>query len=69
MIKVIATNKKAYHDYFIVDTIEAGIQLMGSEVKSIRGGNINLKDSYAIVKNGEIFLAGCHISPYSKGSF
>ncbi|MBQ4072479.1 MAG: SsrA-binding protein SmpB [Clostridia bacterium] len=68
MIKVIATNKKAYHDYFIEDTFEAGIQLAGSEVKSIRGGNINLKDSYAIVKNGEIFLAGCHISPYEKGS-
>ncbi|MBR2479928.1 MAG: SsrA-binding protein SmpB [Clostridia bacterium] len=68
MIKVIATNKKAYHDYFIEDTIEAGIQLVGSEVKSIRGGNINLKDSYAIVKNGEILLAGCHISPYEKGS-
>ena len=66
--KIIAQNKKAYHDYFIEDTIEAGIQLVGSEVKSIRGGNINLKDSYAIVKNGEILLAGCHISPYEKGS-
>ncbi|MBO5775915.1 MAG: SsrA-binding protein SmpB [Clostridia bacterium] len=68
MIKVIATNKKAYHDYFIEDTYEAGIELKGSEVKSIRLGNINLKDSYAIIKNGEVMLQGVHISPYEKGS-
>ncbi len=68
MIKVIANNKKAFHDYFIEDTYEAGIQLAGSEVKSIRLGNINLKDSYAIIKNGEVWLAGAHISPYEKGS-
>ena len=68
MIKVIATNKKAYHDYFIEETYEAGIELKGSEVKSIRLGNINLKDSYAIIKNGEVMLQGVHISPYEKGS-
>ena len=68
MIKVIATNKNAYHDYFIEDTYEAGIELKGSEVKSIRLGNINLKDSYAIIKNGEVMLQGVHISPYEKGS-
>jgi len=67
-VKVIATNKKAYHDFFIEDTYEAGIQLVGSEVKSLRNGGLNLKDSFAIVKNGEIFLVGAHISPYKMGS-
>lgn len=68
-IKVVATNKKAYHEYFIEETYEAGIELVGSEVKSIRKGALNLKDSYAIVKNGELFLMNAHISPYEKGSF
>ena len=66
---VVATNKKAYHDYFIEETFEAGIQLVGSEVKSIRNGGVNLKDSFAIVKNGELFLINAHISPYKMGSF
>ena len=67
--KTIATNKKAYHEYFIEETYEAGIELVGSEVKSIRMGAVNLKDSYAAVKNGELILIGAHISPYEKGSF
>lgn len=68
-IKIIATNKKAYHDYFIEDTYEAGIVLVGSEVKSVRLGQVNLKDSYCIVKNGNLELVNAHISPYEKGSF
>lgn len=68
-IKIIATNKKAYHDYFIEDTYEAGIVLVGSEVKSIRLGQVNLKDSYCIVKGGNLELVNAHISPYEKGSF
>lgn len=67
--KTVATNKKAYHDYFIEDTFEAGIELTGSEVKSARLGQVNLKDSYAIVKNGELLLMGLHITPYEKGSY
>src|SRR5690554_5736324 len=69
MTKVIATNKKAYHDYFIEETYEAGIELIGSEVKSIRQGKINIRDAFAIVKGGEIFLINTHISPYEKGSY
>lgn len=69
MGKTVATNKKAYHDYFIEDTYEAGIELCGCEVKSVRLGNINLKDSYAVIKNGEVFLIGAHISPYKMGSY
>lgn len=68
MEKVVATNKKAYHDYFVEDTYEAGIVLVGSEVKSVRQGAVNLKDSYAIIKGNEVFLLGVHISPYEKGS-
>ena len=68
MIKVVANNKKAFHDYFIETVYEAGIELKGSEVKSIRLGNVNLKDSYATIKDGEIFLVGAHISPYKMGS-
>lgn len=68
MIKLVTTNKKAYHDYFIEETFEAGVELKGSEVKSIRLGNVNLKDSYAVIKNGEVFLMGAHVSPYEKGS-
>ena len=67
--KTVATNKKAYHDYFIEETYEAGIELVGSEVKSIRKGAVNLKDSYAAVKDGELYLYNAHISPYEKGSF
>jgi len=66
--KLVASNKKAYHDYFILDKLEAGISLLGTEVKSIREGRINLKDSYALIKSGEPFLFNCHISPYSHGN-
>lgn len=67
-IKVIAQNKKARHDYFIEETYEAGLVLSGTEVKSIRQGKINLKDSYADVKQGEVFVHNMHISPYEKGN-
>lgn len=67
--KLIAQNKKAYHDYFIDDTYEAGIVLVGSEVKSCRKNAVNLRDSFAIVKNGECLLVAAHISPYEKGSY
>ena len=63
-IKPLAQNRKARHEYFIEDTYECGIALAGTEVKSIRAGKVNLKDSYAQVKNGECFLIGMHISPY-----
>ena len=66
--KLIAQNKKAYHDYFIEDTYECGIALFGTEVKSVRLGHINLKDSFATIKNGEVYLTGMHISPYEKGN-
>jgi SsrA-binding protein len=66
--KVLATNKKAFHDYFILDQLEAGIVLMGTEVKSIREGRINLKESYAAVRGGEAYLLDCHVSPYSHGN-
>ena len=67
-IKVVATNKKARHDYFIEETYEAGIALSGTEVKSIRLGKANLKDSFAKVENGEIILYNMHISPYEQGN-
>ncbi len=67
-IKVIAQNRKARHDYFIEDTYEAGIVLTGTEVKSIRQGKVNLKDSYAAVKQGEVFVHNMHVSPYEKGN-
>ena len=67
-IKVIATNKKARHDYFIEDTFEAGIELAGTEVKSLRLGKCNLKESFIKDKNGELFVYGMHISPYEKGN-
>ena len=67
-IKSIAKNKKAGHDYFIGDSYEAGIELFGTEVKSIRAGQVNLKDSWCDIKNGEIFVNGMHISPYEKGN-
>ncbi len=66
--KIIAKNPNAYHNYDIKDKIEAGIELTGTEIKSIRNGKINLKDSYAIIKNGEIFVYGIHISPYEFGN-
>ena len=67
--KQIAANKKAYHDYYIDETLEAGIALSGTEIKSIRAGGVNLKDSYCQIKGGEIFAVGVHISPYEHGSF
>ena len=67
-IKIIAQNKKAYHDYFVLDKLEAGIELFGTEVKSIREGRINLKDSWCFVKDGEMFVNGMHISPYEHGN-
>jgi SsrA-binding protein len=66
--KTVATNKKAYHEYFILDKMEAGVSLLGTEVKAIREGRLNLKDSYAAVQAGEAFLFNCHISPYSHGN-
>ena len=66
--KLLAQNRKARHDYFIEDTYECGIALVGTEVKSIRQGQLNLKDSYAQVKNGELFLIGMHVSPYTQGN-
>ena len=67
-VKQIASNRKAFHDYFIEDKYEAGIELAGTEVKSIRQGNVNLKDAFCAVKDGEMFLHGMHISPYEKGN-
>lgn len=67
-IKTIAENRKARHEYFIVESIEAGIELFGTEVKSIRQGGINLKDSWISVDNGEAFIKNMHISPYEKGN-
>ena len=64
--KQVAANKKAWHDYFVEEKYEAGIELAGTEVKSIRQGHINLKDSYCTFKDGEIFVRGMHISPYEK---
>jgi len=66
--KIITLNRKARHDYFVEDTYEAGIQLFGTEVKSIRAGTVNLKDSYCVIDKGEIFALGVHISPYEKGN-
>jgi SsrA-binding protein len=66
--KVIAKNKKAYHDYHIEETFEAGIVLTGTEIKSIRQGRVNLKDSYARIDKGELFIVGMHISPFEQGN-
>lgn len=66
--KTISQNKKAYHDYFIIETIEAGIELVGTEVKSLRAGRINLKDSWCSIVDGEIFVNSMHISPYEQGN-
>lgn len=64
----IAQNKKAYHDYFIDDVIECGMVLSGTEIKSVRAGKVNLKESYAVIKNGEVWICGMHISPYEQGN-
>lgn len=66
--KIIAENRKARHDYFVIETYEAGIELFGTEVKSLRAGGCNLKDSYCHVDKGELFASGVHISPYEKGN-
>ena len=66
--KLIANNKKAYHDYFILDTYEAGIALAGTEVKSLRMGKCSIKEAFIRIENGEIFIYGMHISPYEKGN-
>lgn len=68
-IKVIATNRKARHDYHIDDTIEAGLVLTGSEIKSVRAGQVNLRDSYATVRGDELWLVNTHIAPYKQASF
>jgi SsrA-binding protein len=67
-MQIVCQNKKAYHDYSIEETLEAGIQLQGTEVKSLREGKANLRDSYVLLKNSEVFLLNCHISPYSHGN-
>ena len=67
-VKLLSENRKARHEYFIEDTYECGIALIGTEVKSIRMGKVNIKDSYAKVKDGEIFVVGMHVSPYEKGN-
>lgn len=68
MEKIIAKNSSAYHNYLINDNLEAGIVLSGTEIKSIRNGKVNLKDSYVNIKNGEVFIYGMHISPYEQGN-
>ena len=67
-IKIAAQNRKAYHDYFVEERYEAGIELAGTEVKSIRGGRVNLKDSYCVAKDGELFALSMHISTYEQGN-
>lgn len=67
-VQTIARNKKAYHDYFVLETYEAGIELFGTEIKSIRAGKVNLKDSFCSVDKGEMYAIGMHISPYEMGN-
>ena len=67
-VKEIAANRKAFHEYFVLERFEAGIELFGTEVKSIRAGQVNLKDSFCTVKDGELFAVAMHISPYEKGN-
>ena len=67
-VKPIAQNKKAYHDYFVEETYECGLSLMGTEVKSMRQGKVNLKESFCILRGGEVFAEGMHISPYDHGN-
>ena len=66
--KQIAQNRKAFHEYFVLERFEAGIELFGTEVKSVRAGQVNLKDSFCTIKNGELFARGMHISPYEHGN-
>ena len=67
-MRIIATNRKAYHDYFVEDTFETGVELCGTEVKSLRQGQVNMKDCFARIDNGELRVIGMHISPYEKGN-
>ena len=67
-VKEITSNRKTYHEYFVLERFEAGIELAGTEVKSIRAGNVNLKDAFCTVKNGELFIRGMHVSPYEQGN-
>ena len=67
--KIVAQNKKAFHDYFVIDSFEAGINLVGCEVKSVRAGEVNLKDSYAVIRGGQLVLVSAYIKNYDKGSF
>ena len=67
-IKIIADNRRARHDYFILDSYEAGVALTGTEVKSLRAGKVSLRDSYGLIKDGELYLEGAHISPYDHGN-
>ncbi len=67
-IQTVATNRKAYHDYYIEDRLEAGIVLTGTEIKSIRAGRVNLRDSFARIVNGEVWLVGAHVAPYEQGT-
>lgn len=66
--KTIAQNKKAFHDYFVIESMETGIELCGTEVKSIRNGRVNLKDSWCSIDDGELYIKGMHISPYEQGN-
>lgn len=66
--RLVTRNRKALHDYHVMERFEAGMVLLGTEVKALREGGANLKDSYAVIRNGEVFLVGCHISPYSHGT-
>ena len=66
--KLITSNRKAYHEYFIIEKYEAGIELFGTEVKSLRAGKVNLKEAYASIQDGEVFVHGMHISPYEQGN-
>lgn len=68
-MKIVATNKKAFHDYFVIDSFEAGINLVGCEVKSVRAGEVNLNDSYAVIRGGQLVLVSAYIKNYDKGSF
>ena len=67
--RIVAQNRKARHDYFILETFECGVALTGTEIKSVRDGKLNLKDGYAVINKGELWLCGVHISPYEKGSY
>ena len=68
-MKIVATNKKAFHDYFVIDSFEAGINLVGCEVKSVRAGEVNLKDSYAVIRGGQLVLVSAYIKNYEAGNY